>query len=460
MSGSERIFDFEKKVSQGLAECGVNLFADKSAPVGVAVSGGADSVSLLVSLVHICKNPGKIIAVTVNHNLRSEEESGGDAVFVEKLCSSLGVKCRRFDVPRGKILSEAKKNGSGVEDAARKIRYSCFEKFIQETGSSFLCLAHNRNDRIETVVMRFMQGAGTSSLAGIPQRRGVFVRPLIGIPREEIESYLCEQGISYRTDSTNSDTSLFRNCVRRKIMPFLDECSPGWRKAVLSLSSKMACDADFIEQSVSEACSNPSVSLLLSEGRASLLRAGYSALHKSIRIRLLYKCISYAGAVSRIPYSFVEDFDKSVYSDSGEKNVSACGISMVAEKDIICIQKNVKPATESVFFVIIEKNGTYALGDLVVEVSSEGKAVSLSCGNKTVSLGNTGFPFVIRSRQSGDEFLRPDGTYRSVSKIFDDWKCGILRDKIPLVQRVCGDCSQNIVLIWGELYGFKNCFSV
>ena len=169
MSGSERIFDFEKKVSRGLAECGVNLFADKSAPVGVAVSGGADSVSLLVSLVHICKNPGKIIAVTVNHNLRSEEESGGDAVFVEKLCSSLGVKCRRFDVPRGKILSEAKKNGSGVEDAARKIRYSCFEKFIQETGSSFLCLAHNRNDRIETVVMRFMQGAGTSSLAGIPQ---------------------------------------------------------------------------------------------------------------------------------------------------------------------------------------------------------------------------------------------------------------------------------------------------
>ncbi len=167
--------DFLSIVQNGLLECGIS----QNSRVGVAVSGGADSVALLVSLVEILGKKN-IFVITVNHNIRPSEESKADADFVFELCKKIGVFCKIAEIERGIVLQTAKIRGGGTEEAARFLRYLEFEKFLKEKSLDFLCLAHTQNDQIETLLMRFLQGS--SQLSGIARRRGAFCRPL-PIPR-------------------------------------------------------------------------------------------------------------------------------------------------------------------------------------------------------------------------------------------------------------------------------------
>ena len=149
---------FEHKVAHSLVYCldqaGIVLSADSC--IGVAVSGGADSVSLLYALKAVA--PCALAGVTVNHNLRGDE-GNQDALFVLRLCEKLGVECTRYDIPAGKIEQVARDSSISLEAAARKERYRCFDAFIAQKGLCALCLAHNREDQLETVLMRFLQGS-------------------------------------------------------------------------------------------------------------------------------------------------------------------------------------------------------------------------------------------------------------------------------------------------------------
>ena len=196
--------EFEKKVKANL-----DVILRESAheavypPVGVAVSGGADSIALLLVMSEIVS---PLYVITVNHNIRPAEESGGDAEYVMSLCqrlekdSGLKICCKLAELKPGAVAAEAEKRGRGSEDAARSLRYDAFEKYICHNQLDCLCLAHNRNDQLETILMRFLQGASFDSAAGIKARRGPYIRPLLNISRSEIESYLTGQGISWRTD--------------------------------------------------------------------------------------------------------------------------------------------------------------------------------------------------------------------------------------------------------------------
>ena len=179
---------------------GIDFVSDKKS-IGIAVSGGADSVSLLVSLSHLSKEfnvPLRVISI--NHNLREEKESFSDVKYVEFLCNEIiktGIDLKFFAVnfPRGKILEIAKERNKGVEEAARFLRYKAFDEFFMNENVSCVCLAHNLNDNIETVLMRFLQGSSFEGLSGIKFVREKFVRPLLNISRLDIENYLKLQNI-------------------------------------------------------------------------------------------------------------------------------------------------------------------------------------------------------------------------------------------------------------------------
>ena len=164
--------------------------------IGAAVSGGADSVSLLLSL---SKSFGKIgmknrlEVITVNHGIREKTQTDGDALFVQNLCESLGISCKVVSFEQGEAAKNAEKRGKGLEEAAREMRYKAFYDFIAEKNLSFLCLAHNQNDQTETILMRLLKGSGSEGLGGIPKRRGKIIRPLLNISRAEIENYLAEK---------------------------------------------------------------------------------------------------------------------------------------------------------------------------------------------------------------------------------------------------------------------------
>ena len=159
------IDSFENKVKKGLERCGICIEELKRSclPLGIAVSGGADSLSLLVSLARIFNKSIPLKVITINHNIRRYEESRGDADFVKALCEKLAlegaaVSCKIVEIERNLISSQAAAEKTSVEDSARSFRYKAFEKFIDEEGLCALCLAHTQNDQLETVLMRFLQG--------------------------------------------------------------------------------------------------------------------------------------------------------------------------------------------------------------------------------------------------------------------------------------------------------------
>ncbi|MCR5080901.1 MAG: tRNA lysidine(34) synthetase TilS [Treponema sp.] len=435
----------EKKVSDSLWEILPGVKA-----VGVAVSGGADSVCLLTVLKNILPANIDLKAVTVNHNLRAEEETAFDADFVEEYCRSISVPCTRFEIERGKINQLSLTKKCGTEDAARTVRYECFNQFIEKENLDYLCLAHNLNDQCETVLMRFFQGS--TSLYGINFQREKILRPLLNVSRKEIEAYLSEKKISYRTDSTNADTKYLRNSFRNKIIPYLENQLPGFQKSILTLSKKSKYDEDFISSVVEEKINSEICNL--KNDSASFAAEEFFSLPMAVRTRIIYKFIERIKASGRISYQFVENFCLKKVSSFCN---SSCGIDFIINEKAVVIQKSKKIATEEGFFAIIEEDGVYTCLGLEFCVKTGHGAVVLSCENSTIVLENLEFPFVFRSRQSGDKILSAEGNLKNVQDVLDSFKCGMFKDKIPLVQKLGNiDFEKSICCIWGEPYGFKN----
>ena len=446
---------FEDSVRNALISFGLD-FSSRTC-IGAAVSGGADSVSMLTALFHVLPENITLKVITVNHNIRESSETEGDAVFVQDYCRKLGVQCARHDIPRGKVESLAREKDCGTEDAARRLRYEAFETFIRCSNLDFLCLAHNRNDQLETVLMRFFSGGDCNALSGIPCVREKYVRPILDLTRDDVEEYLRVQGISYRTDSTNFDTSFTRNCIRSRIMPMLNKEIPGWQTAVSSLRKKMEEDSLALESDAEEAMDR--ISWTESSEGVSFDRYFFSILNGALRRRILYRAIFAVGSDSRFPYRVVDSVSQRS-KNPGRWAEEACGIQIFCHDARIFVQKRKKSATESGFFVIMEKSGRYCAGDWQIDVALQGNRTVLLCGKRdgeksALVLENLGFPFAFRSRQSGDQVRTSDGSFRTVAKILEDWKCGELRDEIPLVQELKSS-GQSIVCIWGSVLGFKD----
>jgi tRNA(Ile)-lysidine synthase len=205
--------------------------------VCVAVSGGADSVALLLALVAANKQPREALGVAlsaahVHHNLRGDE-ADADEAFVRLLCERLEVPLhtRRVDVP-----ARIEATGETVEEAARNLRYACFRELIERGEADSVATAHTLDDQAETVMMKLLRGAWTEGLSAIhpmlPVVGGRIIRPLLGVRRGEIEAYLREQGQAWREDSSNADTAYTRNRVRRELMPVLRGFNPNLELAL------------------------------------------------------------------------------------------------------------------------------------------------------------------------------------------------------------------------------------
>jgi tRNA(Ile)-lysidine synthase len=176
----------------------------------IGVSGGADSVALLLTLKTLHYN---VAAAHLNHGLRGEE-SDKDERFVEELCDELGVPCftQRVDIAR---------QPGNLEAAGRLARKDFFNGLAEKHGFSKIALAHNREDRVETFMLHLMRGAGSSGLVSMAPVSGNLVRPFIETSRVQIEEFLTSAGRSWRTDATNSDVSFSRNRMRHEALPWL-----------------------------------------------------------------------------------------------------------------------------------------------------------------------------------------------------------------------------------------------
>src|SRR5580704_4510203 len=180
--------------------------------VGVAVSGGADSVGLFRLLESLRDELGvTLLAIHFDHMLRGQE-SDADARFVAELAQASGVE---YFSARASVRAEAKRTGANLEDAARRLRYAFFARALREDRATRIAVAHTADDQAETVLGHVMRGTGLTGLAGIYpvvelSGGGTFVRPLLAARRQELRDYLQSRGQMWREDATNLDETRLR----------------------------------------------------------------------------------------------------------------------------------------------------------------------------------------------------------------------------------------------------------
>lgn len=214
----------------------------------VALSGGADSVALLVVLN---KLGYRCEAIHCNFHLRGEE-SNSDENFVRTLCSRLNIK---VDIVHFNTAEYAAENGVSIEMAAREQRYKAFEERLLATQAAAIAVAHHRDDSAETLLLNLVRGTGIKGLRGIQPRNGHVIRPLLCVGRTDIIDYLRWRGEEYVTDSTNLIPDYTRNKIRLEIIPKLAEINPSILDSLATTASNLS-DAEkiyhkAIEESVS-----------------------------------------------------------------------------------------------------------------------------------------------------------------------------------------------------------------
>jgi tRNA(Ile)-lysidine synthase len=193
--------------------------------VGIAVSGGADSVALLRLLEDVRNKLGiTLLVLHLNHSLRGSA-SDADEQFVAELARDRGLQ---FVSAREDVTAEARLHGWNLEDAARRLRYAFFARIVESGSATRVAVAHTADDQAETVIARLIRGTGLTGLGAIYPVVGHVVRPLLEVRRRDLRDYLAQQGQPWREDETNLDTRRLRARLRHELLPVLEcQFSPG-----------------------------------------------------------------------------------------------------------------------------------------------------------------------------------------------------------------------------------------
>lgn len=190
---------------------------DKGDSVIVGVSGGPDSMTLLTLLLELKEEYNlQIYVAHVNHMIR--ENAIEDEEYVKKFCDKNNIK---LFIKRENIIEKSKQDKKGLEETGREVRYNFFEEVSKNTNSNKIAIAHNLNDKIETIIMNLTRGTGISGLKGIEPKREKYIRPLIEIERSEIEKYCEEKKLNPRIDESNQDNTYTRNKIRNIVIPYI-----------------------------------------------------------------------------------------------------------------------------------------------------------------------------------------------------------------------------------------------
>lgn len=228
----------------------------------IGVSGGADSVCLLLLLLELQKSMNfSLEVIHVEHGIRGAE-SLSDAGFVEKLCELRKAACRTYHV---NVPEYAAENSIGMEEAARELRYSCYRRAAEQTGREQvkIALAHHADDNAETVLFQLVRGSGLKGMCGMRPKRVLteqitIIRPMLGVTREEIEQYLWAQKQEFCMDSTNLDVDYSRNRIRHAVLPELKKINVKAASHIAQSAGMLAELSDYladeVERIVSELC--------------------------------------------------------------------------------------------------------------------------------------------------------------------------------------------------------------
>jgi tRNA(Ile)-lysidine synthase len=383
----------------------------------VALSGGADSVALLLMLKQLGY---RIEAAHCNFHLRGEE-SLRDEDFVKSLCQTHDIPLHliHFDTKEYATLHQV-----SIEMAARDLRYGYFHQLCQDIGASTICVAHHRDDAVETLLMNLIRGAGIHGLTGIRPKNGQIVRPLLCLSRQEIEDYLHRIHQDYVVDSTNLVDDVVRNKIRLRVLPLLCEINP-------NVAENIDKTAHYLQQA--EKIFNNTLSLQIN----SLIEREEGSESQKVAIPSLQQLPSPEAFLHEwlTPFGFnscqTEQIFAHLNGESGREFSTASHTLLIDRNQLI-----LEPLQTPMKAMKIPETGHYRYTDNIRFSFEISNAISISnsvfCA--TIDIADIQFPLTIRPVQTGDKFC-PLGMkgHRLISDFLTDQKLSLLEKRRQLV---------------------------
>jgi len=395
------------------------------------ISGGADSMCMLLILLSLKQELDlDIIVAHVNHGIRGEEAKR-DADFVEAFCADKGLA---FELANADIPRIAKETGTTSEEAGRNYRYSFFCELAEKYSAEKIAVAHNSDDNAETVLFNIFRGSGIGGLKGILPKRSIsckgskykLIRPVLVLSRAEIEEGLEEAGQDFCTDRTNSEDTYARNRLRNTILPMArDNINTNVYGHIESLSRQAALVYDFIEQETDKyaSCINPVTDEDGSKTGVSIDIPSIVKLHRVLKqslIRRAFEMVS--GKLKDVEETHIEAIEDLINKQSGKRISLPYDITATRVYDSIIL------SSEGSFETLdnVSDHGiTWEIcnrGDLTIEIPKEQYV-------KWFDYEKTGDDLEVRTCRDGDYLLiGKEGHKKSLSRFMID-------NKIPLQER-------------------------
>lgn len=349
----------------------------------VALSGGADSVCLLLAMLRLGYH---VEAVHCNFHLR-QEESNRDESFVVDLCNKYDIALHliHFDTK-----TYAKVHKISVEMAARELRYNYFERLRQDLGFDGICVAHHQNDSAETVLLNLIRGTGIHGLTGINPCNGYIIRPLLCVNKEEITRWLVEQHQDYVTDSSNLQAEVVRNKIRLNILPLLKEINPNVENNILRAAQNLNEIVSIYDKEVSKALEK-----LLDGNRLDIHALLKETLPKSILFEWL-KTYNYSPATIDHIYESLTSLQ------SGREWTSETHQLTIHQG---CLLLEVKVPDLPILRIPEPGNYIYNNNCMLKIESQPQKYILKDSSYACLDKSKVSFPLTIRPVQSGDRFF-------------------------------------------------------
>ncbi|MBQ9911464.1 MAG: tRNA lysidine(34) synthetase TilS [Firmicutes bacterium] len=292
----------------------------------LGLSGGPDSMCLLNVLSQLRDELGfSLKAFHLNHMIREEADS--DEAFVKEYCGGIGVPVY---TARADVTALAKKDGKSVEAAGREERHRILrelcmaeEKNLPDGCSARAVLAHNADDQAETVLLRLIRGTGIHGLAAMEyMRKDGLIRPLLDVPRKDIEEYCREKGLRTLTDKTNLSEEYLRNRVRLSVLPMLEEINPSVKQGLIRLAANASMDDGYL----SELAENWYRGHVKRSGEGPVLFVkDLKGLQDALFYRAVRLAFAEAGLEKDIEAVHIKALKRSVYAGIGNKTVEFPG---------------------------------------------------------------------------------------------------------------------------------------
>jgi tRNA(Ile)-lysidine synthase len=400
----------------------------------VGLSGGADSVCLLIMLCNIRSDYNLTVsAAYIDHGFRPDE-TPAEIAFCRRLCSRLDAA---FETGNIDPASYAKQKGMNKQEAARELRYKALQEIAMERGCAKIALAHNADDQAETVLMRLIRGSGNLGLTGIPPVRKPFIRPLIRITRNEIEDYLKNENAVYVTDSSNIKDDYLRNRIRHHIIPAIKSINRDFTDAITRTTDIISEEERYLEIQVTKTLMR--LISRKSDLTIELFLMPMESVDKAILRRVFRRAVSETRGLKGLGHIHIEDLVRLVKSGrSGDRLYLPGSIRAIRAYSTLIITSE-KPARLSDYSV--PGPGEFVLAEasriLSIKIAARDELEDLGDGKNIACLDadKIRFPLIVRPRRDGD-FFYPFGLgkRKKIQDFFTDEKVPRdLRDIVPLI---------------------------